>query len=182
MDSFTGEIRMFAGPFAPQGWALCNGQTLQIRSNMALFSLIGTKFGGDGVTTFMLPDYRNASPVGVGQSPGNSSYTLGQTAGALTATMQTGHLPPHSHTMAADTEIATTESVVGALPGGNTRGTTPAYYDTAPTADTTKAMSAQMIDSIGSGWTGVAQPFSIQQPTLAINYIISLYGNFPPHQ
>ena len=179
MDNYIGEIRIFAGNFAPQDWALCNGQILQVSSNNALFSIVGTHYGGDGVRTFGLPDLQGAAPIGAGQSPGNSSYDLGQKAGATSATIGSQNLPQHSHSLIGDTSVASTSVAVNNLLGANERAVKPPLYDVAPTADSTKQMSAQMIGSSGSGWTGTATPFSIEQPTLALTYIIALKGIFP---
>src|ERR1700730_18604085 len=96
-EQYVGEIRPFAGNFAPQNWALCNGSLLPISQNSALFSLIGTTYGGDGQTTFGLPDLRGRHPVGQGQAPGLSNYVIGEVSGVETVTLNTLQLPVHSH-------------------------------------------------------------------------------------
>src|SRR5215213_5859350 len=96
-DPYIGEIRMFAGNFAPRGWALCNGQLLSISQNTALFSLLGTMYGGNGQTTFALPDLRGRVPLHFGQGPGLSNYVEGEVGGTETVTLTTGEMPSHNH-------------------------------------------------------------------------------------
>ncbi|GAA1980103.1 phage tail protein [Microbacterium pumilum] len=166
MDPFIGEIRCFGFTFAPQGWALCNGQLQSIQQNTALFSLLGTTYGGDGVTTFALPDLRGRVPLAFGQGPGLANYAQGELAGTETVTLTAATLPPHSHTVAASSS-ATTKNPSDALPaltaGGSSYGTT---------ADL--AMSAAMIGGGGSG-----QPHANMQPYLVLNWCIALTGIYP---
>ena len=172
-NPYVGEIRIFAGNFAPMGWALCDGSLLQIASNTALFSILGTTYGGNGVQTFALPDLRGRVAVGFGQGPGLSPYQQGQAGGTETATLTAAQMPPHSHTVGA-TETASTNDPKGAVPAkteGATVGSAPKVYGAA--SDKT-AMNAGMIGTAGSG-----QPFGIMQPYLVINYIIALQGIFP---
>src|SRR5689334_22364847 len=98
MEGYIAEIRLFAADFSPKNWATCDGQTLSIAQNQALFSLLGTTYGGDGVTTFKLPDLRSRTAIGPGQSQGTSYYTQGQTIGTPTVTLGSANLPPHTHT------------------------------------------------------------------------------------
>src|SRR5271166_5833783 len=100
-DPFLGEIRIFGGTFAPLGWAFCQGQLLPIAQNTALFSLLGTTYGGDGVSNFALPDLRGRVPMGMGQGPGLSPYVQGQMGGAESVTLTTQQMPPHSHSVGA---------------------------------------------------------------------------------
>src|SRR5438045_7604430 len=100
-EGFIGEIRMFGGNFAPKGYQLCNGQILPIAQNTALFSILGTTYGGNGQTTFGLPDLRGRAPVSAGQGPGLPNYDLGTQTGSPTTTLTTGQMPTHSHTVAA---------------------------------------------------------------------------------
>jgi microcystin-dependent protein len=104
---FLGEIRMFGFNFPPRGWALCNGQILSIAQNTALFALLGTMYGGNGQTTFALPDLRSRVPLHMGQGPGLSSYTLGQAAGSESVTLTTPQLPSHNHPVACNSDDAT---------------------------------------------------------------------------
>lgn len=165
MDPFIGQIVMFAGNFAPRGWALCEGQLLPIAQNQALFSILGTTYGGDGRTTFALPDLRGRAPIQQGSGPGLPTYSLGQKGGNATTTLTTQNLPAHSHSLAAKEEANSD------VPNGNF--VAGAGFDAfGLTSDTTMSSSA-----IGN--TGANIPFSNQPPYLAINYIIALVGTFP---
>ena len=167
MDPYLGEIRCFGFNFAPKGWLLCNGQLLSIQQNTALFSLLGTMYGGDGRTTFGLPDLRGRVALGFGQGPGLSNRTQGEAAGAEVVTLTAPTLPPHGHTVAASA-TATTKNPSGALPSVTAAG---ASYGT--TADL--AMSAAMI-----GGGGSAQPHDNMQPYVVLNWCIAAAGIFPP--
>ena len=168
-EPFIGEIRLFAGNFAPRGWAFCQGQLLAISQNDALFSILGTTYGRDGRITFGLPDLRGRAPVHFGQGPGLTNRTPGQHFGAETATVQTMHLPVHSLTLQGSTNPATqsdpTNNVLGSPQGDN-------IY--AAAGETQVAMHA---DSIGN--TGGNQSHQNMQPSIGINCIISLTGTFP---
>ena len=167
-NPYVGEIRLFAGNFAPNGWALCQGQLVAIAENETLFNLIGTTYGGDGQETFALPDLRGRVPVHQGQGPGLSPRTLGHLGGTETVTLQPGQTPSHTHAARASTAAAT----LGA-PGGNVlAATTAASYGPGP------ASTAMAGGAIGSVW-GNPQPHENMAPTLTVNYIISLYGIFP---
>ena len=175
-EAYLGEIVMFAGNFAPRGWAFCEGQILSISENTALYSLLGTTYGGNGTTTFALPDLRGRSPIGAGQVPGSSYYTLGQTGGDEALTALTSQMPTHNHSLKASTSDGTTNT-----PGLNTvlaKAVTPDrqevnIYVTDP-ANVTMGNS-----SVGDA--GLSQPQSTRDPYLAIHYIISLNGTFPSH-
>jgi microcystin-dependent protein len=161
-NPYVGEIRLFAGNFAPSGWEVCQGQTLAIADNEALFQLIGTTYGGDGQTTFNLPDLRSRVPVHVG-----SGYVLGQDGGVETVTLTASQIPAHTHAAQA-----TANSAASPDPGGNvwaTASDTP-YSTSTPSA----AMSAEAIGSAGGG-----QPHDNMLPFVAVNFIISLYGTYP---
>jgi len=173
-DYYVGEIRLFGGNYAPEGWALCNGATLTIAQYGELFALIGTAFGGDGRTTFQLPNLQGRLVCGTGQGPGLSNYTLGQAVGSAVATLTESQLPPHTHTMVASTVAAT-----AATPTGNLYAACADGYTTYVTADaagiTEKDPNANMVSDSGEGDAhGNIMPF------LAINYIIALTGTFPP--
>jgi microcystin-dependent protein len=172
-EAYLGEIRIFAGNFAPVGWALCQGQLLPIAQNTALFSILGTTYGGNGVQNFALPDLRGRVVVGVGQGPGLHPYVEGQMGGAESVTLTTQQMPAHSHSVAA-TETQSTTDPKGAVPAqtqGPTPGAAPKVYGTHLDGTT---MNGGMI-----GQTGGNQPVSVEQPYLAINYIIALQGIYP---
>lgn len=169
VETFLGEIRMFAGNFAPTGWAFCQGQLLPIAQNTALFSLLGTTYGGDGRTTFALPDLRGRVPVGFGQGPGLSYKDLGQQFGTETVTLTTAQMPAHSHTVNAVNSEGNQNLPTNSLPA-NTKALDKEYSDAA--SNTT--MKSGMI-----GITGSSQPVNISQPSLGVNFIIALQGIFP---
>jgi microcystin-dependent protein len=170
-DPWLGEIALVAFNFAPQGWAFCNGQLLSIAQNTALFSLLGTTYGGDGVSTFALPNLQSRVPLHFGQGPGLSSYALGQTVGQESVTLQTPQIPAHTHSY---TPQATTASGGAISPAG-------ALWAESGTGDTIYQQgnsNAQMAPQT-LGNTGGGQPHENRQPLLALNYIIALVGIFP---
>ncbi len=171
-EPFIGEIIMFGGTFAPRGWAFCNGQLMSIAQNSALFSILGTTYGGDGQTTFALPDLRGRVPVHAGdsQGPGLSPVVLGEQAGSPTVTLTASQMPMHNHPVTAN-QNATTTDPSGAFPANDARGTPVSIY--AATSDGTH-MNPQMI-----GLAGNSQPVSIEQPYLGVNFIIALEGIYP---
>jgi microcystin-dependent protein len=160
---FLGEIRMFGGNFAPVGWMLCAGQQLAISENDALFALIGTTYGGDGVQTFNLPNLQGRLPLHQG-----SNFMMGQMAGAETVTLTTQQLPIHSHPMAASLNSAASSTVTGNVVGQV--GATQIYRE----VPATSPMASQACTA-----TGGNQPHDNMQPFLCINFIISLFGVFP---
>lgn len=165
---YVGEVRLFAGNFAPSGWAFCQGQLTSIAENEVLFQLIGTTYGGDGQNTFGLPDLRGRVPVHQGQSPGLSARAMAELGGAESVTLQPSQLPSHTHDLRVSTAAAT-----GSAPAGAVLAATPtASYGPGP------ATTAMAAGAIGSTW-GNAQPHANMAPTLTVNYIISLYGIFP---
>jgi microcystin-dependent protein len=170
-DPWIGEIALVAFNFAPQGWAMCNGQLLSIQQNTALFSLLGTTYGGDGVNTFGLPNLQSRVPLHFGQGTGLSTYALGQTVGVESVTLQTPQIPAHTHTYApqATTSGGSALSPAGALWAPSATGDT-IYRSGASNA----TMATQTL-----GQTGGGQPHENRQPTLALNYIIALQGIFP---
>jgi microcystin-dependent protein len=167
-DPLLGSIMLFAGNFAPRGWAFCNGQLLSISQNSALFSIIGTLYGGDGRTTFGLPDLRGRVPVGVGQGPGLSPYQEGQQAGSEQTVLTTANLPSHTHSLNASSSPGSSNSPDGNVPAVNRDGIL--HYG--PTADVT--MSSESVTNTGSG-----QGFNNIQPVLGMHYCIALQGIFP---
>jgi len=164
MEPFIGEVRLVAFNFAPRGWAICDGQLLQINQNQALFALLGTTYGGDGRTTFALPDLRGRIPLGAGQSPSGSTYALGATGGQEAVKLATRQLPAHAHAVHASSAAATTKNPATAFPAGGG-----AYA-----ANRNVRMKAAMI-----GRTGGGEEHENRQPYLALNYIIALQGIFP---
>lgn len=169
MDPLLASIIIFAGNFAPRGWALCQGQILSIAQNTAVFSLIGTTYGGNGVTTFALPDLRGRVPIQQGQGPGLSDYVLGEVAGTETTTLTLNNLPQHNHSLIATSEAGSTSAPAGAYLGNT--GALDKEYNI---SGTQVAMNAGAI-----GLAGGSQPFQNLQPYLAINFIIALEGIFP---
>lgn len=186
-DAFIGEIVIVGFTFPPRGWAFCNGQILSISQNTALFSLLGTTYGGNGQTTFALPDLRGRVPIHAGQGPGLSSYTLGQLSGTENTTLLTTQMPAHTHVMTLGNLAATARvrnaagnsaSPVNAVPAAEAAGVTATYSNLAPDA----SMAAGAIALSGVPTAGVAggsQPFSIIQPYLTLNFCICLEGIFP---
>ena len=168
---------MFAGNFAPRGWATCDGQLLPISQNTALFSLLGTMYGGDGKSNFALPNLNGAAPLQPGQGAGLSQYFEGETTGSQTVTLLQSEIPPHPHGMVADTGIGDTTVAANAVFGAAQRGTRPAYYSTTNT--TVQSMSPKMISVGGPGWSGQNAPISIMQPYLTLTFIIAMQGVFP---
>ena len=166
-EPFIGEIRMFGFNFAPVGWATCDGQLMSISQNTALFSLLGTQYGGDGRTTFGLPDLRGRAPKHQGQGLGLPPYTIGQSGGSETVTILTSQLPPHNHpAYPCSTDDPTT---------GNPKNSFPAAVGTAIYSNTSNA-------NMGTGVTGLAgggQPLPTLPPYLTVNFCIALNGIFP---
>ncbi len=165
MDPFLGQIILFAGNFAPRGWALCEGQLLSINDNQALFSLYGTTYGGDGRTTFALPDLRGRAPVSQGQGPGLSTYKLGQKGGSETNTITINEMPSHNHTVHIPMNISETGEPSGVLGNGDI------YAEEATTGANYAGAS--------STHTGSNIPVNNIQPYLAMNYIVALQGVYP---
>ncbi len=166
-DPILGEIRCFGFNFAPRGWAACDGQLLPINSNQALFALLGTTYGGDGRTTFALPDLRGRVGVGEGSGPGLSQYRSGQSGGEETVTLTVDQLAAHGHGVTAMKGRGKARTPVGRFLAKVTRGK--AY---GPTGDV--QMNGSMIAE-----TGGDQPHDNVQPYLALNYCIALQGVFP---
>ena len=168
-DSIIGEIRMFAGNFAPTGWAFCQGQLLPIAQNQALFSLLGTTYGGNGTTTFALPDLRGRVPVGFGQGPGLSNRVIGEQFGSELVTLNINQMPSHNHTVNAVTTEGNQNLPTNSLPA-NTKTLDKEYSD----ANANTTMKATMVNP-----TGGSQPFGVSQPSLGVNFIIALQGIYP---
>ncbi len=166
-EPFLGEVRIFAGNFAPRGWAFCHGQLLPIASHSALFSLLGTIYGGDGRTTFALPDLRGRTPIGVGSGPGLTPRREGQRMGEERHTLTEPELPAHDHPLQASGEYPSTDDPANAsLARQEFRG----YAASNPTT----TMRSGSVANAGGG-----QAHNNMQPSLAMNYIIALVGLYP---
>lgn len=168
-EPFLGEIRMFAGTFAPRGWAFCDGQLLAVSSNDALFSLFGTIYGGDGRTTFGLPDLRGRVPIHQGSGPGLSPRNIGAKAGAERVTVTVAQVPVHSHD-----HVVSGAAGTGASPGGEFLAASPGVrvYRPAP-PNTTLGAGAVGNDSGGAQSHNNIQPFQV------VNFIVALVGVYP---
>jgi microcystin-dependent protein len=169
-DPYLGEIRMVGFNFAPTGWALCNGQLLAISSNTALYSLLGTTFGGNGSTNFALPDLRSRVPVHSGQGTGLSIYTLGEQTGSETVALSAAQMPVHNHAVSCYTGGGNQPGPSGNLPAVESTGTSLDYSNAAANGTMSSAM-------VGNAGAGGAHPNI--QPVLCVNFIIALEGIFP---
>ncbi|PUA38191.1 phage tail protein [Paenibacillus elgii] len=171
MDSFLGEITIFAGSFTPKGWAVCNGQLMPIAQNAALFSILGVKYGGDGKTTFALPNLQGAAPIHKGQGPGLTERIIGQSGGSQRVTLMAAELPIHTHPVnsAASGSGTTVEGMVWAKTPGRVGGAAYGSFTN------TVMMNTGAIQSEGG-----SQPHNNMQPYLAVHFIICISGNFPP--
>jgi microcystin-dependent protein len=167
---FVAEIRVLPYSFAPQGWAWCNGQILPISQNTALFSLLGTYYGGDGKSTFALPNLQGSVPVGQGQSSTGTDYFLGQQAGEDSVTLLNSEIPFHTHQL-----NAVESDSVDRQPGGNylAKGVGVDLYGN--NTDSTTTMAPQMITPSGG-----SLPHNNMQPYLTVNFCIAMQGVFPP--
>lgn len=170
-EPFIGEIRMFAGNFAPRGWAFCDGQLLAVSQNDALFSLLGTIYGGDGQTTFGLPDVRGRLPIHAGNGPGLSSRRLGSKGGAENVTLTVNQMPSHGHGVNATPEGAGANSPEGALIGDSPN--VDVFSESAPSAN----LSPDAVSGVGG-----SQSHSNLMPYLCVHFIISLFGIYPSQQ
>jgi microcystin-dependent protein len=165
-DQYVGEIRMFGGNFAINGWAFCNGAALSISQNQALYAVLGTSYGGDGVSTFNLPDLQCRVPVHQGQGAGLQNYVLGQKGGVESVTLNVGQLPSHSHT------------AVGSSAGGGSPNPANNTWATNTTQSFGAAANASM-NGASTSQTGGSQPHDNMVNFLAVSFIIALYGIFP---
>lgn len=179
-EPFIGEIKILGFNFAPKGYATCQGQILSIAQNTALFSLLGTYYGGNGQTTFALPDLQGRAPIGQGQGPGLPLYELGQKAGTNSVTILTSNIPPHIHTLtnvkaniAVNTAVADANTPEGCYLATNN---TTSLYSEGPEAG--KFLAPATISGT-SDITGSGIPIDITNPYLTINYSIALQGIFP---
>jgi len=194
MEVYLATIMGWAPNFAPRGWAYCWGQIMSIAQNSALFSLLGTTYGGDGQTTFALPNLASRFPIGAGQGPGLSTYVLGQVGGNENTTLTTNNLPAHIHpgsaliagltattnTSATTQAAPTAASILGAsnFPDTGTGGTTD--VNTYAPGNSNPTVTINLPVTGNTGPAGNTMPFSILPPYLAINWIIALEGIYPP--
>jgi microcystin-dependent protein len=167
-DPYVGEIRMFAGGFAPAGWMFCEGQTVPIAENDALFTLIGTTYGGDGQQTFNLPDLGGRAPMHMGTGPTLSSRVIGEMGGTESVVLTASQAGGHQHQLSGSVDPGTSPNPAGAVPA--TGSTVQIYRATAPGA----AMPSSVLSPVGG-----SQPHENRQPYLPIRFIISLFGIFP---
>jgi len=175
-DPFIGQITMFGGNFAPRSWAFCNGQLLAISSNSALFSILGTTYGGDGRSTFALPDLRGRVPMSSGSGPGLSNRRLGSRGGEENVALNTNEIPPHNHSITAPALNASANPANSNNPAGRMLAMAPAYGDPGGAV----AMHSTSIPPHDIGDTGGGGSHRNMQPYLTINFIIALQGVFPP--
>lgn len=164
-EPFIGQLALVPYNFAPVGWAMCNGQLLPIQQNAALFSLLGTTFGGDGKVTFALPDLRGRVPISSGQGPGLQNYSLGATGGAEQVTLSVAQIPAHTHPLQVHSGKGNKTN-----PSGNLLANGADYSDQAANATA---------DATAIGVSGASAAHENRQPYLALNWIISLFGAFP---
>lgn len=169
-EPFLAEVRIVGFNFAPRGWAFCDGQILPINQNQSLYSLLGTTYGGDGRTSFALPDLRGRTPIHVGRSNGGGSHTLGQKSGEETHTLAANEMPQHRHILQGTSAAANQ-----ALPTGHLLATVDATFSDAYTAPGQLVnMASQTMSNVGGG-----QAHDNMQPYLALNFCIALQGLFP---
>jgi microcystin-dependent protein len=168
-NPFIGEIRMFGGTFAPAGWAMCQGQLMAISQNDALFTLIGTTYGGDGQETFGIPDLQGRAPVHMGQGPGISqNYQIGEKAGVESVTLTTNQIPIHNHALLASTALANSADPTNQL-----------YAQSTQILVYTQDVATKFFAPTSMQPAGGSQPHDNMQPFLAITFILSLFGVFP---
>lgn len=168
---YLGQILMSGFNFAPKGYALCEGQLLPINQNQALFSILGTTYGGNGTTNFALPDLRGSTPIHAGDTPGGSTRRLGERGGEVNHTLALGELPSHSHSFNTSGTAATLQRADNSIPSVVAAGTVNMFA----ASGTPQVMAPGMISSVGGG-----QPHNNMQPSLVIYFSIALQGIFPP--
>jgi microcystin-dependent protein len=171
MDPFVAEIRIFPFNFAPKGWAWCDGQILPLSQNTALFSLLGTTYGGDGKSNFALPDLQGCAPMHPGQGPGLSLHDLGETGGSETVSLLESEIPAHTHTLRGDANVSETPD-----PAGNSlgRGSSVNAYQTDSTNNLVSMAPEALVPAGGD------QPHNNLQPYLTVFFCIALQGVYPP--
>lgn len=170
MDPFVAEIRIFGFTFAPKGWAMCNGQILPISQNTALFSLLGTRYGGNGTSTFGLPTLQGSAAICAGAGPGLTEHYEGDTGGEQTVTLITSEIPAHIHQVGCDSGAGGESSPSSGMWAATGRGRPSSYSSDAPNTP----MSGQAVEP-----TGGSQPHNNMPPYLTLNFCIALQGVFP---
>jgi microcystin-dependent protein len=176
MEPFIGQIQMFGFNFPPRGWAFCDGQLLPVAQNTALFSLLGTTYGGDGRTTFALPDLRSRVAIHQGQGPGLSSRRIGERSGLENTSLNVANMPAHTH-VASDPQMRATANPANTTdPSNAALAIAPAYNDSSPAAT---GMDASSIEHPQAGSAGSGTATNNMQPYLTINFCIALVGIFP---
>ena len=182
-DGFIGEVKLFAGNFNPRTWMLCQGQILPINSYQALFSIIGTYYGGDGRTTFALPDLRGRMPIGVGQGPGLTNRQIGRNGGYESAALTTANMPAHNHTAtltASGQMMCDSLSSIDDSPGGNTLSRSEInIYSSNSSTIAMQDSSVLVTGTVTIGNNGGGMTHENMQPFLGMNYIICIQGTFP---
>lgn len=176
-DSYLGEVRMFSGHYAPNDWALCQGQLLKINEHQALFAIMGTIYGGDGVNTFALPNLNGRTPIGKGQGTGLTNRVMGQTGGAYHASLDFSTMPSHTHAFNTANVDATTPTLTAgqtALAHAKAASGTLLYVNDGAAGSATVALSSNTVSVEGAG-----QSHENVMPCAAINFIISLNGVYP---
>src|ERR1700756_5671089 len=171
-NPFLAEIRIFTGNFAPKGWALCDGQLMPISQNTALFSLLGTNYGGDGKSNFALPNLQGSAPMHPGQGPGLSLHDLGETGGSDTVTLVESEIPSHSHGLTASNQAGTDQSPINEMFAGGVGGIN--LYADVPPASKVQLAGATVAPAGGD------QPHNNLMPCLTLNFCIALQGVYPP--
>ena len=169
-EGFLGEIRMFGGNFAPRGWALCNGQILAINNNQTLFSILGTMYGGDGRTTFALPDFRGRVAIGTGSGPGLTDVNQGDKWGSENTVLNTNQIPQHTHPVYGVVDDGNQATPQGAFMAG-TKSLDPEY--------SSAGTKVQMNNAVLGTNSTANQPVENREPSIGTNYIICIQGFFP---
>ena len=179
MDAFMGTILAFGFNYAPRGWALCNGQTMAISQNSALFTLLGTYYGGNGQTTYQLPNLQSRLPIGMGQGAGLSPYQIGQVSGTEQISITTNNMPSHNHAISVNSTAATVNVPTAGVSLADANGSDATNGDAVTVNIYAPAAPNVALHPQTCSLAGGNQPISILQPTLAINYSIALEGIYP---
>jgi microcystin-dependent protein len=175
MDPFVAEIRILACNFAPKGWAFCDGQILPLSQNTALFSLLGTTYGGDGKSNFALPNMQGSAPMHPDQGPGLSLYSLGELGGSTTVTLLEGEIPSHSHALLTNTVVGDTNAPSPGVSLARSHNATAYQSPAAQVPGDTVFLASNALTPAGSG-----QPHNNMMPFLTLNFCICLQGIYPP--